>query len=100
MLNSTGYWYKVVYEVGGKKISHWFYMDDRKTYVINVNQQEGLLKTIKTFSDDICMQFSLAKGPLGQDNGLTGTSFQPVGTLKASNRNTVLHATFLIQETS
>ena len=57
MLNNTGYGY----EVGGKKISHLFYMDDLKTYVKNDNQQEGLLKTIKTFSDDICMQFGLAK---------------------------------------
>ena len=57
LLNNTGYGY----EVGGKKISHLFYMDDLKTYVKNDNQQEGLLKTIKTFSDDICMQFGLAK---------------------------------------
>ena len=57
LLNNTGYWY----EVGGKKISHLFYMDDLKTHVKNDNQQEGLLKTIKAFSDDICMQFGLAK---------------------------------------
>ena len=57
MLDNTGYGH----EIEGKKISHLFYMEDLKTYVKNDNQQEGLLNTIKTFSDNICMQFGLAK---------------------------------------
>ena len=57
MLNSTEHGY----EVNGKKISHLFYMDDLKTFAKNNNQQEGLLQTVKTFSDDICMQFGLDK---------------------------------------
>ena len=64
-LNNAGYGF----EVGGKKISHLFYMDDLKTYVKNDNQQEGLLNTIKTFSDDICMQFGLAYKYLGINEG-------------------------------
>ena len=57
ILNSTGYGC----EVGGKKISHLFYMEDLKTYAKNDTQQEGLLKTIKAFNDDIFMQFGLEK---------------------------------------
>ena len=57
ILNSTGYGY----EVGGKKISHLFHMDDLQTYAKNDIQHEGLPKTIKAFSDDICMQFGLEK---------------------------------------
>jgi len=57
MLNNTGHGY----EVQGKKISHLFYMDDLKTFAKNDNQQEGLLQTVKVFSDDICMQFGLDK---------------------------------------
>ena len=44
----------------GKKISHLFYMDDLKTFAENNNQQ-GLLQTVKTYSDDICMPFELDK---------------------------------------
>ncbi|XP_078348127.1 uncharacterized protein LOC144633190 isoform X1 [Oculina patagonica] len=49
------------YEVQGKTISHLFYMDDLKTYAKSDSQQTGLLNIVKTFSDDIKMEFGLDK---------------------------------------
>ena len=57
MLNDT----KCGYEVQGQKISHLLYMDDLKTYARNDNEQKKLLDTVKTFSDDIKMEFGLDK---------------------------------------
>ena len=39
----------------------------------------------------------IQKDQLGHAKGPTGTNFQPVGALKESNRNTMLHENFLIQ---
>ena len=52
---------KCEYEVQGQKIFHFLYMDDLKTYAINDNEQKRLLDTVKTFSDDIKMEFGLDK---------------------------------------
>ena len=38
-----------------KKVNHLFYMDYLKMYFKNDEQQEGLLTTVKKFSDDIKM---------------------------------------------
>ena len=48
-------------EIQGKKVHHLFYMDDLKTYARNDDQQTGLLKIVKTFSDDIQMEYGLDK---------------------------------------
>lgn len=58
LLNRTGYGYETR---SGKKINHLFYMDDLKTYAKNDMEQTGILHTVKTFSDDICMEFGLDK---------------------------------------
>ena len=57
LLNATGYGYKI----SNKKINHLFYIDDLKLYACNDYELEGLLKTVKTFSDDIGMEFGLDK---------------------------------------
>ena len=49
------------YEAQGRTISHLFYMDDLKTYAKSDSQQTGLLNTVKTFSNDIKMEFGLDK---------------------------------------
>ena len=49
------------YEAQGKTISHLFYMDDLKTYAKSDSQQTGLLNIVKTFSNDIKMEFGLDK---------------------------------------
>ena len=38
-----------------------FYVDDLKLYAKDDNELEGLLRTIKGFSDDIDMEFGLSK---------------------------------------
>ena len=57
LLNDTGYGYKI----SNKKMNHLFYMDDLKLYTCNDYELEGLLKTVKAFSDDIGMEFRLDK---------------------------------------
>ena len=57
LLNNSGYGY----EFTKGKVSHLFYMDDLKTFAKDDNQQIGLLSTVKTFSDDIKMEFGLDK---------------------------------------
>ena len=57
MLNNTGYGYDVL----DGNINHLFYMDDLKLYGKDDSQIEGLLRTVKTFSDDIGMEFGLDK---------------------------------------
>ena len=57
LLNSTGYGYKIM----EKKINNLFFMDDVKLYAQNDGELEGLLKTVKAFSDDIGMEFGLDK---------------------------------------
>ena len=49
------------YDAQGKTISHLCYMDDLKTYAKSDSQQAGLLNTVKTFSNDIKMEFGLDK---------------------------------------
>ena len=56
-LNDTGYGYKI----GEEKINHLFYMDDWKLYGKNDRELDGLLCTVKKFSDDIGMEFDLDK---------------------------------------
>jgi hypothetical protein len=76
MLNNTGHGY----EIYGRKISHLFYMDDLKTFAKHDNQQEGLLQTVKVFSDDICMQFGLdkcAKATFKKGNLTSTSDIQP-----------------------
>ena len=48
-LNKTGFGYNIYEE----KINHLFYMDDSKLCGKNDYELEGLLRTVKTFSDDI-----------------------------------------------
>ena len=50
-LNNTRYGYKI-YE---KTIDHLFYRDDLELYAKNDKELEGLLSTVKQFSDDIVM---------------------------------------------
>ena len=57
LLTQTGYGYKLF----ERRINHLFYMDDLKLYASNDNELEGLLKTVKAFSDDIGMEFGLSK---------------------------------------
>ena len=56
-LNNTKYGYKIF----DKTITHLFYMDDLKLYAKNDGDLEGLLATVKRFSDDINMEFGLDK---------------------------------------
>ena len=56
-LNNTDYGYNIYEE----KISPLFYMGDLKLYGRNDYELEGLLRTVKTFSDDIGMTFGLDK---------------------------------------
>ena len=56
-LNNTGYGYNIYEE----KINHLFYMDDLKLYGKNDYELEGLLRTVKGFSDDIGMTLGLHK---------------------------------------
>ena len=42
-------------------ISNLFYMDDLKLYASNDDQQQGELRIVKQFSDDIKMSFGLDK---------------------------------------
>ena len=55
--NKSGYGYNTPHG----KISHLFYMDDLKTYAKSDDEQTDLLKAIKSFSDDIGMEFGLDK---------------------------------------
>ena len=58
-LNKTGCGYKI----GQKSINHLFYMDDLKLFAKDEHELEGLLQTVKKFSDDIGMEFGLEKCP-------------------------------------
>ena len=49
------------YRISEKAISHLFYMDDLKLYAKNDNDLEGLLQIVKSYSDDISMEFGLEK---------------------------------------
>ena len=49
------------YKISEKSISHLFYMDDLKLYAKNDSDLEGLLQIVKSYSDDICMEFGLEK---------------------------------------
>ena len=56
LLNNTRYGYKPQ----NGKLNHLFFMDDLKTFAKD-NQQMNLLTIVKTFSDDIKMEFGLDK---------------------------------------
>ena len=56
-LNNTDYGYNIYEE----KINHLFYMDDLKLYGKNDYELEGLLRTVKTSTDDIGMTYGLDK---------------------------------------
>ena len=56
-LIETGYGYKI----GEEKINHLFYIDDLKLYGKNDKELDGLLCTVKKFSEDIGMEFGLDK---------------------------------------
>ena len=49
------------YKSQNGKLNHLFFMDDLKTFAKDDNQQTGLLTIVKTFSDDIKMEFGLDK---------------------------------------
>jgi len=57
LLNESNYGYKI----SNANITHLFYMGDLKTYAKSDEDQKGLLKIIKVFSDDIRMEFGLDK---------------------------------------
>ena len=62
-LSRTAYGYQMTTGHGetGKRqlISHLLYMDDLKLYGRNSDQLNGLLHTVRTFSDDIQIKFDL-----------------------------------------
>ena len=64
-LNRTGYGYRMTTGHGETakrhRTSHLLYMDDLKLYGRNSDQLDGLLHTIRTFSDDIQIKFGLDK---------------------------------------
>ena len=49
------------YKIYGQKVTHLFYMDDLKTCARDDEHQTGLCKIVKTFSDDIQIEFGLDK---------------------------------------
>ena len=57
LINNTGYGYKM----NSRRINHLFYMDDLKLYARDDRELEGLLQTVKSFSDDIGMEVGLDK---------------------------------------
>ena len=57
ILNDTGYGYKI----HNRNINHLFYMNDLKLFAKNDNDLEGMLQTVKKFSDDIGMTFGQDK---------------------------------------
>ena len=59
LLNNAGYGYKIY----DNTINHHFYMDDLKLFAKNDQQLQGLLNTVKQFSDDIRMELGLDKCP-------------------------------------
>ena len=54
---------KASYELkkGGKKINHLLFMDDLKMPAKNEDQIDNLANTVRTFSEDIKMEFGLRK---------------------------------------
>ena len=58
---SYGYWMTTGHGETVKRqlISHLLYMDDLNLYGRNPDQLDGLLHTVRTFSDDIQMKFGL-----------------------------------------
>ena len=54
---------KASYELkkGGKKINHLLFMDDLKMPVKNEDQIDNLANTVRTFSEEIKMEFGLPK---------------------------------------
>ena len=56
-LNNTTYGYRLL----GGTVNHLIYMDDLKLFAKNDKELEGLLRTVKDFSDDINMEFGIEK---------------------------------------
>ena len=65
-LNETGYRCHIYDSI----INHHFYTDDLKLYGKNYEEFEGLLSTVKIFTDDIGMEFDLDK--CGKDTFIRG----------------------------
>ena len=61
---------KASYELmtGGKKINHLLFMDDLKLFAKNEDQIDSLVNTVRTFSDDIKMEFESGTGLLGLED--------------------------------
>ena len=57
LLNDTGYGYRIE----NRKINHLFYIDDLKIFVKDDTELEKLLDAVRTFSDEIGMEFGLDK---------------------------------------
>ena len=57
LLNNTCYGYKSQ----NGQLNHLFFTDDLKTLAKDDDQQTGLLPIVKTFSDDVKMEFGLDK---------------------------------------
>ena len=55
LLNKSGYGYNTLHG----KIGHLFYIDDLRTNAKHDDEKTGLLRTIKSFSDDTGMEFGL-----------------------------------------
>lgn len=60
MLRSSKYGY-VLARNPIQKVHHLFYMDDLKLYATNIEQMQGLLELVSTFSHSIQMEFGLEK---------------------------------------
>ena len=73
-LNRTGYRYRMTTGHGetakrqliSHLISHLLYIDDLKLYGRNTDQLDGLLHTVRIFSEDIWMKFGLDKCAVAQ----------------------------------
>ena len=59
LLNQSGKGFQVTASL--PKSSHLLYLDDLKLYVVNRNELESLLHTVRIFSSSIGMEFGLNK---------------------------------------
>ena len=58
---NNGYRVKPRNEKKPKQLSHLFYMDELKLYSPNVEETEKEVRVVKTFTDDLGMEFGLDK---------------------------------------
>ena len=63
---------KIAYEVkkGGVKINHLMFMDHLKLFAKNENQIDSLVKTVRVFSDNIKMGFTMKRGKIARSEGM------------------------------